>query len=76
MPNKGQGRSKLRDAPESVFAFNIGKVVEKESRKPFKSKNKVNTVKGIVLHPVTNIPAYTFCEDDSCVECWRCIPVS
>ena len=40
--------------------------------KPFKSKFLVNTVKGVITHPILNIPAYTFEEDDSYVECRRC----
>lgn len=40
--------------------------------KPFRSGNKVNTVKGVIMHPTMNIPAYTFVEDDSYVECRRC----
>lgn len=39
---------------------------------PFKSGLKINTVKGIVNHPILNIPAFTFEEDDSYVECRRC----
>lgn len=51
----------------------IGKKVCKPlSGKPFKSGLKVNTVKGIVNHPVLNIPAFTFVEDESYVECRRC----
>jgi len=41
--------------------------------KPFKSGNKFNTVKDIVIHPIMGTPAYTFVEDDSIVECSRCI---
>lgn len=40
--------------------------------KPFRSMSKVNTVKGVIMHPTMNIPAYTFVEDDSYVECRRC----
>lgn len=51
----------------------IGKKVEKNlSGKPFKSGSKINTVKGVVKHPVLGIPAFTFEEDDSYVECRRC----
>ena len=44
----------------------------KDSGRPFKSGNKVNTVKGIIIHPVLNIPAFTFLDDDSYVEIRRC----
>jgi len=53
--------------------INIGlKVFKHKSGKPFKSGLKVNTVKGVINHPILNIPAYTFEEDDSYVECRRC----
>jgi hypothetical protein len=39
--------------------------------KPFKSGSKVNTIKGVVIHPHLGIPAYIFCEDTSYVECRR-----
>lgn len=54
------------------FEENIGKRVKKTSNRPFKSTFWVNTVKGIVNHPILNILAYTFVEDDSYVECRRC----
>lgn len=50
----------------------IGTKVEKVSGKPFKSKLKINTVKGLVSHPTLNIPCFTFEEDDSFVEVRRC----
>ncbi len=43
--------------------------------KPFKSGKKINTVKGIVTHPILSVPAYTFIEDDSILECRRCVQV-
>ncbi len=51
----------------------IGQKVTK-SRKPFKSGSKVNTVAGVVIHHPTGLPGFTFVEDDSVVECWRCQP--
>lgn len=54
--------------PESA----IGKKVRKGSDKPFKSRQKINTVKGVIDHPVLHIPAFTFEEDDSVVEVKRC----
>lgn len=44
----------------------------KYSSKPFKSGLKENTVKGVIEHPILGIPAFTFVEDESCVECRRC----
>lgn len=51
----------------------IGTFVVKTSRKPFKSKLKQNTVKGYMIHPLTGKDCYTFIEDDSYVECFRCV---
>jgi len=54
----------------------IGKRVEKfPSNKPFKSGFKKNTVKGIITHERTGLPAFTFLEDNSYVEAQKCIPV-
>lgn len=67
--------------PESFYENNIGEKVMKENikkgvkflnRKKFKSKNLINTIKGVITHPILNIPAYTFEEDESYVECRRC----
>jgi hypothetical protein len=57
--------------------INIGEKVCKTSKnntepKPFKSGLKINTIKGVINHPILNIPAYTFYEDDSYVEVRRC----
>ena len=59
------------------YEINIGGKVSKTSKnntepKPFKSGFKVNTIKGVMNHPILNVPAYTFIEDDSYVECRRC----
>lgn len=63
-----------------VYEDNIGRKVRKTSRtgcnpKPFKSGLRFNTVKGVVNHPVLSIPAYTFVEDDTIVECQRCVVI-
>ena len=50
----------------------IGKQVFKTSKKPFKSKNLYNTVKGITVNPHTKYQAFTFEEDDSIVDCHIC----
>lgn len=50
----------------------IGFQVEKTLGKPFKSTNKINTVKGLVINKQTGHLAFIFEEDDSDVECWRC----
>lgn len=46
----------------------IGDKVYKVSGKPFKSRNKVNTVKEFTTNKYTNKPACTFFEDDSAVD--------
>lgn len=46
----------------------IGLKVRKCSNKPFKSGEKVNTVKDVVRNPNTNLWAVSFFEDDSVVD--------
>ena len=67
--------------PESFYENNIGEKVAKQNikkgvkifnRKKFKSESLINTIKGVTTHPELGIPAYTFEEDDSYVECRRC----
>lgn len=53
------------------YRQNIGKKVQKK-RKPFKSGNRLNTVKGLIFHPQLHLPAYVFEEDDSYVRCDIC----
>lgn len=53
----------------------IGTKVRKTSSKPFKSGEKVNTIKGYTTHPKLNVPCYTFEEDESYVEVRRCIEI-
>lgn len=48
------------------------KQVRKKSGKPFKSRQAINTVAGIVTNPYTNKDAYIFLEDDSIVDCVAC----
>ena len=50
----------------------IGTKVTKTSKKPFKSKLLINTIKGYDEHPILKIPAYTFVEDNSFVESRKC----
>lgn len=61
---------------ETDFNPYIGKIVRKLSNRKFKSGLKENTVKGIISHPHLNIPAFTFVEDESYVECRRCVLVN
>lgn len=51
----------------------VGTKVRKTSSKPFKSDEKINTIKGTVMHPKLNLLCYTFEEDESYVEARRCI---
>ena len=57
------------------WMFTIGNKVCKKTGKPFKSTFKENTVRGIINHPEINKPAFVFEEDDSYVECRRCLCV-
>lgn len=52
----------------------IGKKVHKfHSKKPFKSGEKINTVKNAThIHERTGRLCYHFEEDESYVECFRC----
>lgn len=52
--------------------ISISDKVYKPSKKPFKSGEKINTVKGFVTHPITGNEALTFYEDDSIVEVRMC----
>jgi len=50
----------------------VGDKVQKKSRKPFKSKEKVNTVKSITKNPYSFRIAFSFIEDDSIVDAYQC----
>lgn len=65
-------RREAKGMTEEGWQLWIGRQVVKTSRKPFKSGEKVNTVKGIVVNPQTGHNAFEFVEDGSNVECWRC----
>ena len=72
----------LEDITIGMFICNIGNKVYKTSSsktaqpKPFKSKNKVNTIKDVICHPILcGELAYTFEEDDSYVSCRHCVIV-
>jgi hypothetical protein len=54
----------------------IGLKCKKTSNKPFKSTFWENTIKNVIQHPVLHIPAFTFNEDESYVECRRCIIIN
>lgn len=60
----------------AVWPTWVGKQVRKVSGKPFKSKEKLNTVTAVAVHPITGHLAFTFAEDDSQVECFRTSLVS
>ncbi len=53
------------------YVESIGCKVRKP-KKPFKSGLKENTVRGIIVHPQLQRPAFIFYEDDSYVSCDRC----
>jgi hypothetical protein len=50
--------------------------VSKKSNKPFKSGSKINTVRGTVINPYTNKPAFVFFEDNSIVDQYICIAIN
>lgn len=58
------------------YASYVGKRVQKtrpgREPKPFKSGLKVNTVRGVIEHPILQVPAFVFEEDDSYVACRAC----
>lgn len=62
----------LTDVQLNNLRSHAGMLVFKPSGKPFKSGRKVNTVKGVVEHPITGLPCYTFEEDDTFVAVNRC----
>jgi hypothetical protein len=75
MKNRNNGRPD-KYAPVQDFMSNVGKRVEKYSGKPFKSGKKINTATGIIMNKeLGNVACYTFVEDESCVECYRCVAV-
>lgn len=71
-------RDNLVNKMRYCWAAITGKRVSKKSGKPFKSGHKINTVIGLTRSSTPNIRGrlcYRFKEDDSYVECWRCISV-
>jgi hypothetical protein len=58
---------------ENYFFINIGDKVRKKSRKPFKSREKINTVKAITKNPYTDRLAFSFIEDSSVVDAYQCV---
>lgn len=65
-------KSMEREVAALSIADNIGKSVKKKTNKPFKSQSRINKIKDVILHPRLQVPAYTFEEDDSYVECTIC----
>ena len=73
---------KADDTPEKIAKYKamIGQKVTKTSRsnnkttpKPFKSGNRVNTVKAAdFIHPVSGNLCFTFEEDNSYLQCYQC----
>jgi hypothetical protein len=57
------------------YEENVGKKVIKINSKPFKSDRTINTVKTVIEHAMLRTPAYTFEEDNSIVECRKCIVI-
>lgn len=64
----------MKSTSNTNFESNIGLKCQKYSGrnrepKPFKSGLKINTIKGVTTNSNTGKPAYTFIEDESCVDC-------
>ena len=57
---------------EQLLGCKVYKKRRTSEPKPFKSGQKINTVKSITVHPITGYPAFSFHEDESVVECFRC----
>ena len=71
-----KGKRPDRFLPIEEFFANIGKRVEKYSGNPFKSSFKINTVKDVIINEeLGGVACYTFVEDDTWVECFRCVAV-
>lgn len=74
-----QARKSRHETDNMDYNTMIGKKVKKQRStsqrepKPFKSGLKINTVRGIIEHPILLIPAFVFEEDDSYVVCKRCV---
>lgn len=66
------GIKAVRTIEDFIFYNMIGRKVIKCSFKPFKSGQRINTVKGYAVNPYTNRICFRFEEDDSVVECFRC----
>lgn len=54
----------------------VGDKVQKKSRKPFKSGEKIGTVKSITINPHSNRTAFSFIEDESIVDAYQCLKVN
>ena len=70
---------KLTDLDKKNYFSNfLNKKVFKNSKKPFKSGEKINTVNNIVVMNTLStirkrkVYGFSFLEDDSVVECLRC----
>ena len=82
-PKKNKRKKKGQEYPTdpTLYMGNIGAYVAKlsgtDTAQPpsFKSGSKVNTVKGIIEHPILKVPAYTFEEDDTYVACHSCFVI-
>jgi hypothetical protein len=72
-------KNKFSPAREAEWEKMIGQQVWKNPKttskfepKPFKSGNKINTVRGTIRHPITQQLSFLFEEDNTFVECSRC----
>lgn len=71
--SKGLARNEYRDKPAEFFKDWVGsKVYKHTSLNPFRSGFLKNTVKSLTTNEHTGLPAFTFEEDESTVDCWIC----
>jgi len=72
VPSSNELRREQKSFMKTPMKDVIGKKVTKKSNKPFKSGEKVNTVRGFCVHPKLHTLCLTFEEDDTYVEANRC----
>ena len=65
-------KSKIPRSDVETLRLKVGDKVRKISGKPFKSGKWVGTIAGVTINPHTQLPAFTFAEDDSVVDMKQC----
>lgn len=65
-------KSKYKNNKDIDFSTYIGCIVIKKSKLPFKSGSIYARVKGITINSYSGNEGFSFYEDDSIVDCFRC----